>query len=435
MAQDSATLHLVSWNVAGLEATLRYCHTYYGGFASYIERLDCDVLAVQEVKLQRQKVQAEPAAVYAYPFQGWESYWAFPTCVGNAKGSVVKRGFNGVTTFARAGLTLAADAAPLGDPSLDGEGRCLLTDHGGFVLLNVYVHATGGRDDDDDYQRKLERKLALLAALRRKMTSLRAAGRRVVLCGDLNIASRGRDVPWKQSALPVSALQLGANDPAHPLDEAPAADGPNGWSTFGPDAVVQMAAQAAAAELRKVMGPERLTTLAATVGGCTTLNVGALLKRLHAALRGNGVGGTGGDGAETDAAREGDEGDECDAAAALAAKGSRRATSDSAAAARDTAGGSPVTMGGSVAVDEEAAAALKAVRTLTHYMGVSPSQRDCVRWLDALFSEDGMVDAFATLRPHARSRFTCWDQHKNMRYAADGRQHAQIAVRCRRQRS
>ena len=53
-------------------------------------------------------------------------------------------GFNGVTTYARKGLTLAADPAPLGDPALDGEGRCLLTDHGGFVVLNVYAHATGG---------------------------------------------------------------------------------------------------------------------------------------------------------------------------------------------------------------------------------------------------------------------------------------------------
>ena len=40
-----------------------------------------------------------------------------------------------MTTFARKGLTVAADANPLADASLDGEGRCLMTDHGGFVLF------------------------------------------------------------------------------------------------------------------------------------------------------------------------------------------------------------------------------------------------------------------------------------------------------------
>ena len=81
------------------------------------------------MKQTRTKVTADPAAVYAHPFAGWESFWSFPVTEGGAKSSAAKRGFNGVTTFARKGLTLAANAAPLGDPALDGEGR----------------YATGGR--------------------------------------------------------------------------------------------------------------------------------------------------------------------------------------------------------------------------------------------------------------------------------------------------
>ena len=178
-------LHLVSWNVAGWDATLRYIRTYYKTLEAYLERHGCHLLALQEVKLTRQKVQADPEAVHAHPFgssPGWESFWAFHAS-GGAK-AAPKRGFNGVTTYARKGLTLAADAAPLGDPELDGEGRCLLTDHGGFVLLNVYAHATGG--DGAEYDAKLARKLSFFSALSNQSTDLRGrvcvAGRTLAQC-------------------------------------------------------------------------------------------------------------------------------------------------------------------------------------------------------------------------------------------------------------
>jgi exonuclease III len=48
-----------------------------------------------------------------------------------------------VATFARSGLTLAATATAFGDSSLDSEGRCIMTDHGSFVLFNVYVPYSG----------------------------------------------------------------------------------------------------------------------------------------------------------------------------------------------------------------------------------------------------------------------------------------------------
>ena len=38
------------------------------------------------------------------------------------------------------------------------------------------------------------------------MDALRAEGRRVVLVGDLNIAARGADVPWRQALCPILPL-------------------------------------------------------------------------------------------------------------------------------------------------------------------------------------------------------------------------------------
>lgn len=148
MAEEKR-LHIISWNVAGWDATLKYIKSHYNSVDAFLDRLGCDILAIQEAKVQKAKLSENPAAASAHPFGDWESFWAVPSETGK---SVPKRGFNGVTTFARKGLTLAADACPLGDASLDGEGRCLLTDHGGFVLLNVYAHATG---EGDDYAKKL----------------------------------------------------------------------------------------------------------------------------------------------------------------------------------------------------------------------------------------------------------------------------------------
>ena len=196
---------IVSWNVAGWEPTLRYVNSHYGSLEAYLDRHRIDILCVQEVKIGKEKLTKAPAAVGAH-LSGWESFWAFSTA---------KRGFNGVTTFARKGLTRAADAAPLGDAALDAEGRCVMTEHANFVVFNVYVH-TGGDDE------KVALKLRFLAALERRMAVERAKGKRVVLCGDLNIASRGLDVPWRQVRVPRAALQLEAegavafSDPAVP---------------------------------------------------------------------------------------------------------------------------------------------------------------------------------------------------------------------------
>ena len=46
---------IVSWNVAGWEATTRLIISHYGTLAAYLARHQVDVLCLQEVKVQRQK--------------------------------------------------------------------------------------------------------------------------------------------------------------------------------------------------------------------------------------------------------------------------------------------------------------------------------------------------------------------------------------------
>ena len=74
---------------------------------------------------------------------------------------------NGVATFVRnkAFGVVRASSRPLGEKELDDEGRCVLTDHGTFVLFNAYVpNGSGGK--------RLAYKLRWLTALRRSMAAV-----------------------------------------------------------------------------------------------------------------------------------------------------------------------------------------------------------------------------------------------------------------------
>ena len=198
---------IVSWNVAGLRPALQRIHSDYstnGGsnsgdqptlisssrcvsrsssppvvaaiaeddrhpFATYLRRHGhIDILCLQEHKIPYKTLadRSEPYQCSSIP--GYESYWS---CVTN----VQSRGFNGVVTYAKCGTVRSADAAPLGVPELDEQGRCIMTDHGYFVIFNVYVPGGGGA-----------RKMIFFNALQDAMERQRREfGKRVILvaCG------------------------------------------------------------------------------------------------------------------------------------------------------------------------------------------------------------------------------------------------------------
>jgi exonuclease III len=102
------------------------------------------------------------------------------------------KGYAGVTTFARTGLTQGANARVF-DTELDREGRCLMTDHGRFVIFNIYAPTNGVL-----YSR-LPFKLRFLTKLRERMQEQRHRGKEVMLLGDFNIAYRAEDVAaWRR---------------------------------------------------------------------------------------------------------------------------------------------------------------------------------------------------------------------------------------------
>ncbi|KAL3723730.1 hypothetical protein ACJRO7_035837 [Eucalyptus globulus] len=105
-----------------------------------------------------------------------------------------EEGFTGLLRNGRKDENLASVAGGLEEfvkddlLQVDGEGRCVITDHGHFVLFNIY----GPRADSDDAERT-EFKLKFFKILQRRWEYLLQQGKRVFVVGDLNIAPAAID--------------------------------------------------------------------------------------------------------------------------------------------------------------------------------------------------------------------------------------------------
>lgn len=185
-------MRITTWNVNGLRKLK--------SLQQYFEKLDSDIICIQETKLSGENdVQLESLAFVP----GYHSF--FSMCK-------MRPGYSGVATFCRkrtatpvkAGESLSDDTggAMVASESVctqgegcacEGEGysattlqtifeegRCVITDHTRFVLINVYVPAV-------TVEHRASFKMSFLHALRAKMDVLRAVGRHVVIVGDFNI--------------------------------------------------------------------------------------------------------------------------------------------------------------------------------------------------------------------------------------------------------
>ncbi|KAI2507747.1 hypothetical protein MHU86_6643 [Fragilaria crotonensis] len=189
---------LISWNVAGLSTTIQRIHDVYKdegngtAFEHFLKRHQVDILCLQEHKIPSSQLSNRSEPFMCASVEGYESFWSKTT----------PAGMNGVVTYARAGLTKSANAAPLGSPDLDDQGRCIQTDHGEFVLFNVYAPCNGGHS--------VAMKMKFLQALRRAMATCEKP---VILVGDLNITHRGIDKYWKDRCIVVDEIIRDASVP------------------------------------------------------------------------------------------------------------------------------------------------------------------------------------------------------------------------------
>ncbi len=152
-----------TWNVNGIRAR-------EAQVAEWIDRERPDVICLQEIKAPPSKVPPSLCEL--------EGYWCL---------------WHGATAYSGVGLHVRKAVAPerpaFLHPPFDLETRIATAVVAGVTVASVYV-PNGGKD--------LPAKLRFLEALERWAAEASAAGRPVVICGDLNVARTDLDVHPKE---------------------------------------------------------------------------------------------------------------------------------------------------------------------------------------------------------------------------------------------
>src|SRR3954471_11533904 len=156
-------MKIATWNVNGIRARQAQVQ-------QFVEREQPDILCLQEIKAVSDQV---PAALCE--MEGYWCYW---------HGT---KGYSGVGLHVR--KARSADRPAFAHPAFDYESRIVTVDVDGVTFASIYV-PNGGKD--------FPAKMRFLESLPEYTAELQAAGRRAVLCGDLNIARAEIDVHPKE---------------------------------------------------------------------------------------------------------------------------------------------------------------------------------------------------------------------------------------------
>ncbi len=158
-------MKLLCWNVNGLRAIAKK------GFLEWMFNESPDILTVQEIKAQMDQLEPELLEPNGY-------YSTF--------NPAERKGYSGVATFSKK-KPLNVEIG-LGDSRFDNEGRVILSDHGDFLLYNIYF-PNGGMNDE-----RLQYKLMFYDAILIHFNNLKSQGKKIVICGDYNTAHKEIDL-------------------------------------------------------------------------------------------------------------------------------------------------------------------------------------------------------------------------------------------------
>ena len=385
---------VLCWNVAGLSTTVNRIHASYSRqnipptkkrsrsnvvLAEYLKRHSADVVCIQEHKIPLSQLSSRSEPHTCSEIEGYESFWS--CCIDKSK-----KGLNGVVTYVKkdAISVIRAHSRPLGSDDLDDQGRCVMTDHGSFVIFNVYAPASSGQP--------LSYKMKFLNALRRAMQKQRDQhGKHVILVGDLNISHRPRDVYWADRVLFVNDIR---QEVAMEIDPASLPPWKNQLASSWP--LIERALAT-----RKVVSTQTTNSLTKQKYDKYRMTVQVNEKQVWLGSHESHPG-------------------YCEYQYNFESWKYTCADTDEQIMAEEE---NVV----SISVLSELMMKIAGIewseslqRTIASSAGecsrVSPSRR----WLNAIFEDDGMVDAFRSLYPNAEGRFTCWNQFTNRRYANEG---------------
>lgn len=156
---------LLSWNVNGIRAIRGK------GFLDWFYKESPDIICLQETKAHLDQLDAdlkEPP--------GYHTCWNYPE----------RKGYSGVAVFTREKpLEVRYD---FGDSGLELEGRVIVAEYPEFTLFDIYF--PNGKSGPE----RLNYKMTFYEAFLRYADSLKDAGRKLVICGDVNTAHNEIDL-------------------------------------------------------------------------------------------------------------------------------------------------------------------------------------------------------------------------------------------------
>lgn len=170
-------LKILSWNVNGLRAVLKK------GFMEWLTSESPDILCLQETKMGEEQMPVE-----LWGLEGYHKHFF----------SASKKGYSGVAIFSKA-KPLSVQKG-FGIERFDSEGRALIAEYDNFVLMNVYF--PNGKMSGD----RLQYKMDFYDAFLQYADSLKAQGKNLVICGDVNTAHMEIDLARPRENSKVSGF-------------------------------------------------------------------------------------------------------------------------------------------------------------------------------------------------------------------------------------
>ncbi|KAI9669140.1 MAG: Class II abasic (AP) endonuclease [Alyxoria varia] len=198
-------LRITTWNVNGIRNPFGYQPWRdKRTFDAMFDLLEADIVVMQELKIQRKDLRDDMVLL-----NGWDCFFSLPK---------QKKGYSGVGIYTRSSACAPVraeegilgvlcppnsttpyydlpsdqhtggylsrdqlDSLGVDATALDSEGRCVVLEFPAFVIFGIYspANSSGTRDDF---------RYGFLNALDMRVRNLVAAGKRVVVTGDLNVS-------------------------------------------------------------------------------------------------------------------------------------------------------------------------------------------------------------------------------------------------------
>lgn len=155
---------IISWNVNGIRAAEGK------GLYKWMKTADPDILCLQETKAYPEVLTKK----FIEP-EGYYSYFA----------SAERKGYSGVVTYSK---REPLNVRTMGIDEFDIEGRYIELEFPEYTIINCYF------PNSQTEGKRLDYKLRFCNALLEKMNTLRDNGKKLILCGDYNIAHKEIDL-------------------------------------------------------------------------------------------------------------------------------------------------------------------------------------------------------------------------------------------------